>query len=134
MNDIFAPDNKELRNFALVTGSALVIVFGLFIPWVWETSWLRWPWYTAAILISWGLLHPASLKPIYIVWMKFALVLGWINTRIILGLCFYVIFFPTSLLLKLFGFDPLRRKFDPKATSYRVNSKPPVREHMERPF
>ena len=38
----------------------------------------------------------AVLRPIYVGWMKFAFVLGWINTRLILGLFFYLILTPSE--------------------------------------
>ena len=50
--------------------------------------------------------------------MKFAFVLGWINTRLILGIFFYLILTPVGLIMRLFGRDPLHRKLDRKATTY----------------
>ncbi len=42
------------------------------------------------------------LKPIYLVWMTFAVILGWIMTRVILTAIFYLIVTPISLIAKLF--------------------------------
>jgi hypothetical protein len=61
---------------------------------------------------------PASLKYIYILWMRAASVLGWINTRLILSIMFYLIFTPTGLLMKLFGADLLERKINKRKDSY----------------
>jgi hypothetical protein len=47
-------------------------------------------------------------------------VLGWINTRIILGGIFYLLFTPLGLCMRLRGKDPMRRTFSPEAESYRV--------------
>lgn len=58
------------------------------------------------------------LKPLYALWMKFALVLSWINTRIILFLMFYLIFTPLGLILKLLGKDLLDIKINKSAKSY----------------
>lgn len=46
------------------------------------------------------------------VWFKIAEVLGWINTRIILSLVFFVFLTPIALLKKLLSFkkDPLKLK------------------------
>ena len=49
------------------------------------------------------------LKPIYKVWMGFAAILAWINTRIILVAMFYLIFTPVGLVMRLFRIDPLER-------------------------
>jgi hypothetical protein len=61
-------------------------------------------------------------------------VLGWINTRIILGLVFFTMFAPVALVLRIFGKDPLHRKLDEKAETYRVASTKLPRERMEKPF
>jgi len=42
--------------------------------------------------------------------MKFAHVLGWINTRIILTLVYFLIISPLALVFKLIGKDPMERK------------------------
>ena len=54
-------------------------------------------------LIILGFLAPAVLKPIYIGWMSFALVMSWIMTRIILTILFYFILTPIALLAKATG-------------------------------
>lgn len=127
-------DTKELRNFGLVTGAMVVVFFGLLLPWIWNGSWPVWPWVVAIVLGAWGLLLPSTLGPVYRAWMKFALVLGWINTRIILGFIFFVIFLPVGLVIRIVSRDPMMRKFVPDATSYRVESKQPAPENLEKPF
>lgn len=50
------------------------------------------------------------LSAIWNGWKKFAHTFGRVNTEIILFLFYFLIFTPFGLLLKLFGFDPLKRK------------------------
>tara|TARA_B100000401_G_C52654889_1_gene647285 strand:+ start:134 stop:544 length:411 start_codon:yes stop_codon:yes gene_type:complete len=57
-----------------------------------------------------ALIIPSFLKPIYIVWMVFGLLLGWLMTRIILGLLFYIIITPIAILVKILGKDFLDLK------------------------
>lgn len=57
-------------------------------------------------------------KLLYGLWMKFALILSWINTRIILFLMFCLIFTPIGLIIKLLGKDLLEEKIDKTAKSY----------------
>ena len=85
------------------------------------------------ILAVLALVIPAALGPVYKVWMAFAEVLGWVNTRIILSLIFFVLFLPFGLVLRLVR-DPMRRKLDPAQDSYRILSNPPKPQNMERPF
>jgi len=127
--------DKSLREFGLVTGGMLALVFGLLLPWIWDAeSWPRWPWIVAAILATISLAIPSLLQPVYHWWMKLAHVLGWINTRILLSIVFFLIFLPVGAMLRLLGKDPMSRKLDKVKASYRVKSPNPPDNHMERPF
>jgi len=127
-------DNKTLREFGLITGGILVVLFGLLFPWIFDYSYPGWPWIIAGILWLWALLLPGTLNPIYHGWMAIGHVLGWINTRIILGVMFYVIFLPAGLLLKLLGKDPMARKINKSQDTYRVIHSVPKKDHVERPY
>lgn len=124
---------KELRKFGLVTGGMLILFFDLLIPWIWDLSMPLWPLIVAGVLATMALVFPASLGPVYKVWMRFAEALGWVNTRIILGVIFFVIFFPFGMIMRMFN-DPMRRKLDASADSYRLPSSPTKPANMERPF
>jgi len=65
-----------------------------------------------------ALVMPNSLKTIYIIWMKLAFFLSWINTRLILFIIFYLVFTPMGLVIRLFGIDLLDRKIEKKRQSY----------------
>ena len=54
--------------------------------------------------------------------MKLGLTLGWINSRIILGLVFIIVLLPISVVMRLIGYDPLRTKLKELKT-YRENRK-----------
>ena len=128
------PGRQELRKFGLVTGAIVVVLFGLLLPWVFGFAWPTWPWILAGVLGLWALVHPDSLFVVYKYWMRFGVVAGWINTRIILGIMFYLIFFPTGMIIRLFGKDAMARKWDDKAESYRIISNQPDKDHVERPY
>jgi len=61
---------------------------------------------------------PLWLRSVYAAWMKFAFLLAWVNTRLILVIIFYLVFTPLGLLMRLCGADPLERKINKKAGSY----------------
>ena len=128
------PDKQELRKFGLIFAGMFILIFALLLPWIWDKSSPTWAWIVAAVFAGTGLLVPMALTPVYRLWMKIGHVLGWINTRIILGLVFFVIFAPVALFLKLLGKDALKQRLDPSASSYRIHSEQPPRDRMERPF
>lgn len=68
-------------------------------------------------------------------WMRFAALLGAINSRILLALIFYSIITPYGLLTRLFGRDVLRRR-GPRRTTYWIARKETRRpaERFERLF
>ncbi len=97
-----------------------------------------WKWFLGAAVVLFVLSRVAYpiMKPIHIGWMTLAFALGWINTRILLGVFYYLIITPTGLLMRLFGKDLLDEKIDRSATSYwkkRDLSKFDPR-HIERTF
>lgn len=128
------PNKHELRNFGLLMGALLSLLFGLLLPWLWDARWPVWPWAVGVVFVLWGLLVPSTLAPVWRVWMKLAHVLGWINTRILLGLVFYVVVLPLAGALRVVGRDPMARRFDAAAVSYRVPSQPADRHNLEKPF
>jgi len=125
---------KELREFGLIFGAIFVALFGFLVPWLFEKALPIWPWYVFAITSGLALIVPIALKPFYKLWMLFGGVMGWINTRLILGLVFYFVFMPFGLVMKLFGKDLLSRRLDSKASSYRVINNEENNSSLENPY
>ena len=132
--DSKSTDKKELRSFGLIMAGMIALIFGLIIPWLWNIVLPLWPWIVSSIFLISAIAAPAVLRPVFIVWMKVGHVLGWINTRLLLGIVFYLVIAPTGIVLKLLGKDPLKRKYDKNGLSYRIVSKQPGIDKMERPF
>jgi len=65
-----------------------------------------------------ALIIPECLKPLYCLWMRFAAVLAWINTRLILIILFYFVFTPMGVVMRIFNIDALDRKIDRSKGSY----------------
>lgn len=77
-----------------------------------------WFYLAGTTLFLAGLLAANLLKPIYILWMRFAFILAWINTHIILTLIFYLVITPFGLGMRLFKVDLLRRNIEKGGLSY----------------
>lgn len=125
---------KNLRKFGLFIGFMIVSLFGIISPWFFHKAVPFWPWVVSLILILWSLLIPDTLIVLYKPWMFVGFVLGFINTRILISIIFYFVFTPISIVMKVVRRDPLKRKFDVKASTYRCVSQKLDRRHMERSF
>lgn len=125
---------SDLRKFGLIFSIVVAGLFGLLLPLLFSKGMPQWPWYIAAIITGCALLLPQTLIIIYKPWMIFGAAAGWINTRIILMILFYVIFTPIGLLMRLFGKDPMTRAFDEECESYRVTHAAQDKNHMETPY
>ena len=124
---------KMLRSFGLLVGGVFAVI-GLW-PWVFRHSDPRiWALAVSAALVVPALVWPAALRPVYRVWMTIGHALGWVNTRVILAVCFYLVVTPVGMLMRLLGKDPMRLGFDPTAQTYRVNRTPRDANHMKKPF
>jgi len=126
----------ELRKFGLILGAGVALFFGIVFPLLRDRGIdpTSWPWYLALAFAATALALPNILGPVHTVWMKIGAVLGFVNTRIILGIIFLALFTPTAVVLKLLKKDPMRRTFDAQAASYRIESRQPKPENLKRPY
>ena len=113
---------RQLKDFGLLVGLGFPIVIGWIIPLFGGHSFRTWTLWVGCPLLILGLLAPNTLFYPYKVWMKIGLALGWINSRIILGIIFLFVLEPISLFMKLMGYDPLRIKMGNRET-YKENKK-----------
>ncbi|MFI4937116.1 MAG: SxtJ family membrane protein [Candidatus Berkiellales bacterium] len=74
------------------------------------------------------------LKMIYDLWMKLGHVLGWINTRIILGIIFFTLITPMGVMMRIFKKEILQLKINKLAPSYRKKVLAQSIQHMEKPY
>jgi len=124
---------KQLRSFGFTVGGIFALIG--FWPLVIHGEDPRW-WsvVVAGILIAPALVYPNSLLWPYEGWMALGHVLGWINTRIILGVVFYVVVTPIGIVRRWLGRDPMGRQFRPYLDSYRVIRKPRPASHLTRQY
>ena len=127
-------DRKGLREFGLTTGAAIVVIFGLFFPWLLEVSWPVWPWVVATAFWLLALIQPLWLRWIYRGWMRFGLLASRVMTPLVLGIVFFVMISPMAMVRRLTGKDPMQRNLEPDRDSYRVKSARSPKEKLEKPF
>jgi hypothetical protein len=127
-------DTGQLRNFGLIVGGIISLLFGAAKPWIRHGSIPLWPWITGAVLVGSAVAAPAVLRYPFMIWDRTGKLLGWINSRIVLHLLFFLIFVPAGLIARLFGWDPLRRSLEPSSPSYRIPSIQSDHKDMEKPY
>lgn len=112
------PNTRDYRNFSIGTSILFILLAvyafykGFDIRLVYGFSGL------GVFIFLFAFVYPQIIKPIYFFWMKFAYVLGEVNTRIILFLVFVLTILPIGLLFRLFGKDLLDTKLDNSKDSY----------------
>lgn len=109
-------NREKLKQFAVTFAFVLFIIGAIALAREKESH--VW-YYTASLLFALaGYIAPAFLKPLYGAWMRLALVLGWINSRLLLLIVFYLIITPIGLVLKVAGFDLLERAMQKDSDTY----------------
>jgi Saxitoxin biosynthesis operon protein SxtJ len=125
--------NSQLRFFALIVGGIFALLG--FWPLIIHGENPRW-WalVTTAFLVVPGILLPRSLFWIYKGWMMLGYILGWINTRIILGVIFYGVVTPIGIIRGWLGKDPMGRHLRPDLDSYRIIREPRPTSHLTKQY
>lgn len=107
---------KDIQKFGYLVGGIIVLI-GLFILWKGTADYRIFLGLGLALIIL-GAVIPLILKPIYYIWMVFATILGWIMTRVILTVIFYLIVTPIGLIAKIFRKKFLDLSFKTNDTTY----------------
>jgi hypothetical protein len=112
----------EVRKFGLLFGGICALAAG-YCSWK-GTNLAGWFAGGAVFFVVTGLFIKPVLRPIYTAWMAFARVLAWVNTRLLLGVFFYLVLTPLGLVMRLFGKDFLDERIDRSSKSYWIMRKP----------
>ena len=111
---------KELREFGLLVGIGFPIIVGWLIPTISGHLFKIWSLWVGIPLLLLGIIKPRILFYPYKVWTLLSHVLGWINSRLILGSIFLLVLQPIAFIMKIFSYDPLKKKKTNKLT-YKEN-------------
>ena len=101
---------KQLRDFGYLIGFGLPLIIGWLIPSITGHGFRAWTLWISIPTLVIGVLSPRILRKPYQAWMQLGHVLGYVNSRIILGLVFIAVLQPIAFVMRAFGYDPLRAK------------------------
>ena len=91
-----------------------------------------WSLFVSVIFLLLGLMNSKILSPLNLLWFKFGLLLGKIVSPFVMGIIFFVVVTPISILLKIFGKDVLNLKFNNNKT-YWIDKNGP-KSNMKKQF
>jgi hypothetical protein len=126
-------DNAQLRGFGFIVAGGFTVI--ALWPVVLRAEAPRmWALVPALVLFLMALVVPPALRPFYRAWMTVGEALGWVNSRIILGVIYYGLIVPIGAVRRTSGHDPMRRAFDPDAATYRTRREKRPASHMMRQY
>ena len=109
-------DKSDWKKFG-ITMAIILAIIGFFLLWKKNNNYDYILYLAAAFFIT-GLILPSVLKPVYKVWMAISVVMGFIMTKVIMVIIFYLIVTPIGLIASLTGKEFLDMKIDKSAKSY----------------
>ena len=107
---------RDLRKFGLTVGGVLAALAAVLF--YFERPSAIYFAIIGGFLILAGIIYPKILKLLNKVWMSLAIVLGFIMSRVILTVLFYLVLTPISFLAKLVGKKFMVLKYDKSAKTY----------------
>ena len=101
---------KQLLEFGIFIGFAFPLLIGFLLPALLGHGFRVWTLYVGLPALIIGLTSPRLLHYPYKSWIAIGNALGWVNSKIILGLVFIVVLQPIAFIMRLTGYDPLRSR------------------------
>jgi len=101
---------KILREFGFLIGFVFPFLIGWILPLLFGHPFRTWTFWIGFPSLILAIIKPGFLLYPYKLWMKLGHILGWVNSRIILGLVFLIVLQPIALIMRICGHDPLRMK------------------------
>lgn len=82
-------------------------------------------WALAAYCGFFAFVAPAAVKPIYLFLTIVTYPIGFVLSYVVMAVMYYAVITPVGLIFKIIGRDPMRRAFEPSASTYWIRRRPP---------
>ena len=109
-------DKSDWRKFGITIGIILTVM-GFYLLWKGNNSY-EYAFPLAAAFFLLGLVIPFALKPVYKAWMVMSIIMGFIMTKVVMVVIFYMIVTPVGFVASIIGKNFLDMKIDKEAKSY----------------
>ena len=118
------PSKRQLNQFGFVWLGFLTL-FGVMAWWKFgRPDVAKGLWVAAVAVPVVGWLVPAFMRLVFLGMSYLAWPIGFVVSHVILGLVYYLVLTPVGLVMRLVGYDPMRRRFDREAASYWIARDP----------
>ena len=77
-------------------------------------------WVAAVVVPVVGWIFPRFMRWVFLGMSYLAFPIGFVVSHVVLAVVYYLVLTPIGLLTRLFGYDSMKRRFDPEAKSYWV--------------
>mgnify|MGYP001226334806 CR=1 FL=1 len=111
--------SSSIKSFGIVFFFVFIII-GLY-PLLNDHGVRVWSIIVSFIFLFLGIVNSPILKPLNLIWFKFGLFLGKFIAPIVMGIVYFIVVFPTFLLLKLIKKNYLNIRYEKNKTSYWIN-------------
>ena len=91
-----------------------------------------WSLFLSFVFLVLGLMNSKILSPLNLLWFKFGILLGKIVSPVVMGIIFFLVVTPISIILKIFGKDVLNLKFNNNKTYWIEKNGP--KSNMKKQF
>lgn len=118
------PSKRELRQFGFIWLGFLAFFGGV--------AWLKFGnqtlatglWAAALVVPLIGWFVPAITKLVFVGMSYAAFPIGFVVSHVVLAAVYYLILTPIGILMRLFRYDPMRRRLQPDVDSYWIQREP----------
>ena len=112
------------RTFGLIFAGIFSVI--ALLPMLSKSEPRVWALVIAGLFTLFSLAAPKLLAPLNRAWNRFGQFMHKIVNPLLMGLIFVLTIIPTALIIRLLGKDPMRRKLEPKTSSYWIKRDTPI--------
>ena len=115
------PTRRELNQFGFIWLGFLAL-FGVIAYFKFGSPLAaRWLWVAAVVVPIAGWLVSAFMRMVFLGMSYLAWPIGFVVSHVVLAVVYYLVLTPIGLLTRLFGYDSMKKTFDPDAESYWID-------------
>jgi hypothetical protein len=118
------PDRRQLNQFGFIW-LGFMTLFGAIAYFKFGSPLVaRWLWLAAVVVPILGWLMPAFMRLVFLGMSYLALPIGFVVSHVVLAAVYYLVLTPIGLLTRLFGYDSMKKSFDPDSATYWIERSP----------